>query len=137
MTDLEKKLAVAIDQLRWRCDAPGLGFDSTEDVDTCSHIIGQRRALEALRLGLEIQGLGYNIFVSGPVGTGRTSTVRCLLEEIDKDRKAPDDKCYVNNFNDPDQPILVRLPAGQGRQFQKSMDELPVKRTAPCGYALR
>jgi ATP-dependent Lon protease len=123
-TMLEQKLVVPVEKLSWRCDPSGLGFESTEEVAICTHIIGQRRAIDALRLGLEVQGVGYNIFVSGPVGTGRTTTVKCLLEEIDKDKKVPDDKCYVNNFSDPDQPTMLRLPAGQGKLFQKSMDEL-------------
>jgi ATP-dependent Lon protease len=115
---------VPIEGLRWRCDPKALGFKTTEQVETCTHIVGQRRAVDALRLGLEIQGVGYNIFVSGPVGTGRTTTVKCLLDELEKEKKTPDDKCYVNNFPDPDQPTLIRLPAGQGRKFEKEMDEL-------------
>jgi lon-related putative ATP-dependent protease len=118
------RCAVPVPKLRWRCDPDSLGFECTEQVEACSQIIGQRRAVDALRMGLDIQGLGYNIFVSGPVGTGRTTTVKCLLDEVEKDRKTPDDKCYVDNFSDQDQPTLIRLPAGQGRKLQKEMDEL-------------
>lgn len=122
--NLAARLAVPVPKLRWRCDPDSLGFQSTDQVATCTHIIGQRRAVDALRMGLAIQGIGYNIFVSGPIGTGRTTTVKCLLDELEKDKKAPDDKCYVNNFSDPDQPLLIRLPAGQGRRFQKDVDDL-------------
>ena len=87
-------------------------------------IIGQERALKAIRLGLEMESLGYNIFVVGLVGTGRNTTIKCLLEEIDKAGKIPDDICYVNNFKDPDQPKCVCLPAGQGKVFKKDMDDL-------------
>jgi ATP-dependent Lon protease len=87
-------------------------------------IIGQERALKAIRLGLEMESLGYNIFVVGLVGTGRNTTIKCLLEEIDKAGKIPDDICYVNNFKDPDQPRCVCLPAGQGKAFKKDMDDL-------------
>jgi ATP-dependent Lon protease len=121
---LADRLVVPVERLRWHCDPDGLGFKTTEQIAVCTQILGQRRAVDALRLGLEIQGLGYNIFVSGPVGTGRTTTVKCLLEETEKNKKTPDDKCYVNNFSDPDQPTMIRLPAGQGRKFQKDMDEL-------------
>ena len=117
------KLLIPVERLRWRCDPDNLGFKTTEQIDVYSQIVGQRRAMDALRTGLEIQGTGYNIFVSGPVGTGRTTAVKCLLEDVDKDRKTPDDKCYVNNFQDPDQPTLIRLPAGQANRFQKEMDE--------------
>lgn len=63
---------------------------------------------------------GYNVFVTGAVGTGRLSTVRKLLDEISKKKEAvPDDLCYVNNFNNPESPILLRLKAGMGGKFKK------------------
>jgi lon-related putative ATP-dependent protease len=112
------------EKLRWRCDPKSLGFKTTEELSVCAKIVGQRRAVDALRLGLEIESLGYNIFVTGPVGTGRTTTVKYLLDEIEKNKKTPDDKCYVNNFRNPDMPKLIRLPAGESRKFQKNMDNL-------------
>jgi len=121
---LADRLAVPVEKLRWQCDPDQLGFGTTAQAKTCTQIIGQRRAVDALRLGLEIQGEGYNIFVSGPVGTGRTTTVKRLLDEVEKDKTVPDDKCYVNNFADEDQPRLICLPAGLARKFQKEMDEL-------------
>jgi lon-related putative ATP-dependent protease len=121
---LADRLAVPLEKLRWQCDPDGLGFKTTEQAPTCTQIVGQRRAVDALRMGLGIKGDGYNIFVSGPVGTGRTTTVKSLLEEVEKDKTVPDDKCYVNNFVDSDQPRLICLPAGRGRGFQKEMDEL-------------
>jgi lon-related putative ATP-dependent protease len=121
---LADRLAVPIEKLRWQCDPDKLGFNTTEQAKTCTQIIGQRRAVDALRMGLEIAGDGYNIFASGPVGTGRTTTVKRLLDEVEKDKTVPDDKCYVNNFADPDQPKLICLPAGRARLFQKEMNEL-------------
>ena len=67
--------------LRWFCDPVKLGFDSTETVETCFDIIGQKRALDALRLGFDIDSQGYNIFVAGQVGTGRKSAINCLVNE--------------------------------------------------------
>ena len=58
------------------------------------------------------------------VGTGRNTTIKCLLEEIDKAGKLPDDLCYVNNFKDPDQPHCICLPAGNGKVFKKDMEDL-------------
>jgi lon-related putative ATP-dependent protease len=121
---LADQLTVPIEKLRWRCDPDQLGFDTTTQAKTCTQIIGQRRAVDALRMGLEIAGDGYNIFVSGPVGTGRTTVVKRLLDEVEKDKTVPDDKCYVNNFADPDKPRLICLPAGLARKFQKEMSEL-------------
>lgn len=122
--DKLQQFVVPKEKLRWHCDPKSLGFKTTEELDICTKIIGQRRAVDALRLGLEIESLGYNIFVTGPLGTGRTTTVKCLLDEIEKDKTTPDDKCYVNNFRNSDMPRLIRLPAGKGKRFQKDMNSL-------------
>lgn len=111
------------EKLKIIIDPKIFGFKTTDEIPLCEEIIGQDRAVAALRMGLEIESIGYNIYVTGPVGTGRTTTVRCLLEEIEKRRKIPDDKVYVNNFKDPDSPRLIRLPAGKGRELKKDMDD--------------
>jgi len=115
---------VAIEKLRKVCKPDDLGFNTTEELEHCTDIVGQKRAVDALKLGLEIASSGYNIFVTGFVGTGRTTTVKCLLDDLEKNKKVPDDILYVNNFSDPDSPKLIRLPAGQGIKFAKVMDEL-------------
>jgi lon-related putative ATP-dependent protease len=115
---------VAAEKLRWRCIPESLPFKNTDEIPACIEIIGQERALKAIRLGLEMESLGYNIFVVGLVGPGRNTTIKCLLEEIDKAGKIPDDLCYVNNFKDADQPRCICLPAGQGKAFKKDMDDL-------------
>jgi len=113
-----------VEKLRWRCDPGSLDFASTDELKVCPDIIGQERAVNALRLGLDIESLGYNIFVSGLVGTGRKTAINCLLGETARAKRIPDDKLYVNSFKNPDMPRLIRLPAGQGRNFKKDMDEL-------------
>jgi|UniRef100_A0A7C3Z2T1 lon-related putative ATP-dependent protease len=118
-----EKWRVPIEKLRLTIDPNSLGFNSTEEITFCEEIVGQDRAVAALRMGLEIESIGYNIYVTGPVGTGRTTTVKCLLDEIEKGKRIPDDKLYVNNFKDPDSPRLIRLPAGQGREFKKDMED--------------
>lgn len=115
---------VPIEKLRKVCKPDDLGFNTTEELEHCTDIVGQKRAVDALKLGLEIASSGYNIFVTGFVGTGRTTTVKCLLDDLEKNKKVPDDILYVNNFSDPDSPKLIRLPAGQGIKFAKTMDEL-------------
>ena len=124
MGEEEKYPEVPVEKLRWRCPPESLPFETTKEVPICMEIIGQERALKAIRLGLEMESLGYNIFVVGLVGTGRNTTIKCLLEEIDKAGKIPDDLCYVNNFKDPDQPRCICLPPGQGKTFKKDMDDL-------------
>jgi lon-related putative ATP-dependent protease len=131
-TPKSESLRVPPENLCWRCALGSLKFDTTDDIGVSAEVVGQRRAVDALTMGLEIEAVGYNVFASGRVGTGRTTTVRRLLESIRARPKALDDKCYVNNFRDPDQPRLLRLPAGKGRQLRDDMDgfvEFLVKNT--------
>jgi len=115
---------VPVEQLRWRCDPDTLPFETTETIQPCQEIIGQDRALEAIRVGLDISSIGYNIFVTGLAGTGRSTTIQCLLEEMNVTGRIPNDFCYVNNFKNPDMPHMISLPAGQGNAFKKEMETL-------------
>ncbi len=115
---------VPLEQLRWRCDPNTLSFETTEAIQPCQEIIGQERGLEAIRVGVDINSIGYNIFVTGLAGTGRFTTIKCVLEEIDVKEKMPNDLCYVNNFKNPDMPHMIILPAGQGNAFKKEMETL-------------
>lgn len=112
------------DKLRWRCDPCVFGVKTTDELVPCEAIIGQKRAIDAIRLGLDIESVGYNIFVVGLVGTGRSTTIKHLLERLEKKQKPPDDKCYVNNFRNSDMPKLISLPAGKGKLFKKDMGNL-------------
>ena len=115
---------VPIEKLRWRCDPEALPFETTQTVQACEEIIGQERAQEAIRLGLNISSVGYNIFVTGLTGTGRFTTIKCILEELNIQGKIPNDFCYVNNFKNPDMPHMLILPPGQGNAFKKEMETL-------------
>jgi len=112
------------DMLTWTLDPEKIPFDSSEDCKACEGIIGQERALKAIQTGLDIRSLGYNIFVTGMVGTGRSTTIKQLLEKMRKEEEKPDDILYVNNFNNPDEPTLIIVPAGKGRHFKESMGHL-------------
>ncbi len=119
-----KKFEVRHNQLRWQC-APGfLKFKTSEDLALCEGIIGQPRAIEALKLGLNVKYPGYNIFITGPVGTGRTTAITKLLEELKTKKDQLKDLLYVNNFKNPDLPKLVVLEAGKGKQFKEEMERL-------------
>ncbi len=108
-------------QLRWQCDPKSLNVKSTDDVKPSREIIGQERALRALRVGLEMSHFGYNIFVTGLPGTGRTTTIKRLLQEFEHRKVNLKDHCYVHNFKNPDMPLGLSLPAGQGRSLQQDM----------------
>lgn len=124
MSDLRETLRVPVEELSWRDSLANIVGESTAAIVPQEEIIGQARAVKAIRLGLAMKSSGYNIFVSGINGTGRKATVERLIEEFNVGGPIPDDICYVNNFKDPDQPRLCRLPAGQGREFKKQMADL-------------
>ncbi len=113
--------AFAADELRWRCD-PEVFTAVAEASDGTPALIGQPGALEALRLGLAMDSPGYNIFVCGPSGTGKMSTVRALLKPGARERRPLRDYAYVQNFDDPDQPLLLVMPAGQARRFRRAFE---------------
>lgn len=117
-------LELPVPALRWRCSAASFGIDRIEDVTPLQEIIGQDRALRALTVGLDIKHNGYNIFVTGLSGTGRTTTIRRLLKAVEDRPAQLWDRCYVHNFRDPDSPILLTLPAGKGRAFKKDMSSV-------------
>jgi lon-related putative ATP-dependent protease len=123
--DPSSDLLVDAADLRWSCDPGRLGFRDTSEIDSCPiEIIGQPRATAALSLGLELRSEGYNIFVAGEVGTGRSTAVRRIIARMAPDEKAPPDLVYVHNFKDPDRPRLLAFPAGQGRRFRDAMLEV-------------
>jgi len=121
------------EKLRWRLDPEKIPFATTDDCEPCAEIIGQERALKAIQTGLDIKSLGYNIFITGMLGTGRTTTIKQLLERLEKGEKTPDDILYVNNFRNPDEPTLIMLPGGQGKLFKDAMENLidMLKRNIP------
>ena len=106
------------------CDTSQLGFARSDEVSDADEILGQDRALHALRFGANIQRPGYNVFVLGPPGTGKNTAVHLVLEEKADASPVPDDWAYVNNFTTPHQPRALRLPAGRGRQLQSAMRAL-------------
>jgi len=109
------------EKLRRTCDPNFLHCKSTKDIPPLQEIIGQKRAVRALKFGLGIKEKGFNIYVAGYPGTGRTTAVQNFLTETAKNQPTPPDWCYVNNFNDEYTPKAIKLPSGKGKTFQKDM----------------
>ncbi len=110
-------------QLRRRLDPASLPFRTTDEVAPLVGTIGQPRALDAIDFGLEVADPGYNLFVAGAPGSGRTGTLRDYLERTASVRATPDDVVYVFNVGSPDRPTVIRLPAGRGGALARDMDE--------------
>jgi len=111
-------------QLRRLCEASIVTCETTENAVPLDTIVGQERAVKALKFGLEIRERGFNIYVAGWPGTGRMTAVRGFLEEFAKGKPLPSDWCYVNNFRNTYQPKALRLPAGLGNVFKRDMKSL-------------
>ena len=115
---------LAPEQLRWNCPLKSIrltaGRKTTSDVGT----VGQDRALAALKMCVTMDSPGYNAYVCGLPGTGRTAAVKAVLKDIKPSWSRLYDRCYVYNFRDPDRPKLITLEPGEGRAFQKAMGKL-------------
>ena len=106
------------------CDPASLGFKTTDDLPDLDEILGQPRAVEAMRFGIDIRHQGYNVFVLGPQGAGRYTLIGEFLRRAAAAEKKPDDWCYIFNFTEPHKPKALRLPAGQGLPFRDAMARL-------------
>jgi len=106
-----------------RCDPALLDFETTEELNDSADVVGQSRALDAVRFGIDIKQPGFNLFVLGDPGSGRHAAVRRLLEAKAAGESAPSDWCYVNNFSDPNKPRLLCVPPGRGSQLMRDMQQ--------------
>jgi lon-related putative ATP-dependent protease len=109
------------EKLRRTCDPNFMQCKTTEEIAPLQEIIGQERAIRALKFGLGIKDRGFNIYVAGYPGTGRKTAVQNFLEETAKNQPVPPDWCYVNNFADEYTPKAIKLPPGKAKEFQKDM----------------
>ncbi|MBI3622218.1 MAG: AAA family ATPase [Nitrospirae bacterium] len=119
-----KRWEIPPEALRIRYNADQLPFKSTEELSPLDEVIGQQRAVRAMDFGLHIQDRGYNVYVSGSPGTGKSTIVKTMVGRVAETEVTPDDWCYVYDFQDPDRPKALRLPAGKGRELQRDIDRL-------------
>nr|WP_319535004.1 ATP-binding protein [uncultured Vibrio sp.] len=111
-------------QLYHACDLSLLNFETTDELPSLAEPLGQDRAMEALNFGLDMPHEGYNIFVTGSTGLGKHTLIDRLLLKLSHDCPPADDWCYVNNFDHPQQPVVLQLRAGDGRRLRQSVQQL-------------
>lgn len=124
MSELKQTLRLSWEELTWRGPVEGIISGTTAEIAPQADIVGQNRAVKAIKLGLAMKSHGHNIYVAGINGTGRTATVQKLLEDQIAGGPVPQDLCYVNNFRNPDQPRLIMLDPGKGSQFKQQISDL-------------
>ncbi|MGL5206070.1 MAG: AAA family ATPase, partial [Acidaminococcaceae bacterium] len=115
---------VSAEQLHFYCKEESFAFETTSTVRPLQGMIGQERAVNAVEFGLHTKNLGYNIFISGMVGTGRMTYAKQVVQKMADKQPVPHDWCYVNNFDDISRPATISLPAGIGSVFCQDMQEL-------------
>ncbi len=111
------------DQLKYVFDPKTLEEKEPPSKTPIETIIGQERALKALRLGIELKSQGYNIFVTGISGTGKFTSIKRILETLDPECPSMNDYAFVNNFKDDDRPILLKFKSGLAVKFKKEMEK--------------
>ena len=103
-------------------DEDTLKFDTTEEVEPFNGIIGQERALEAIKSAMQIPQKGFNLYISGTLGIGKTSYALSVVNSLSEKMPVPKDYCYINNFENPNEPVAVSLEAGEGMEFKQDMN---------------
>lgn len=120
---MKNEFELSYRSLKSTCNPNLFKFDTTESLEPIQGGIGQDRGIKALEFGLNVDINGYNLYVEGPSGVGKTMYTKHFLDSISKKKKVPQDWCYVYNFNNPNEPVAIPLSAGQGKEFKEAMDK--------------
>jgi len=128
--------ALPADKLYYECDVSQFSFETTETLPIDQASIGQDRALDAIKFGVNIQKQGYNLYVMGPTGAGKHTLVHEVLHQSAPQKKTSSDWCYLNNFQQNHEPIAICLPAGTGKQLKRDLQELTTRfsQTIPTAF---
>lgn len=119
---MKKKNELSYQDLRFICNPEVFTFADTSELESINTGIGQDRGIKALEFGVNVDIKGYNIYIEGPSGVGKTMYAKNYLDKVSKKMKVPYDWCYIYNFDNPNEPIAVSFPAGQGKEFKEMMD---------------
>ncbi len=119
---MKNKNELSYKDLKMTCNPEVFNFETTAELEMIQTGIGQDRGIKALEFGLQVDINGYNLYLEGPSGVGKTMYTKNYLKKIASKKKIPSDWCYIYNFDNPNQPISVELAAGQGKEFKESME---------------
>jgi lon-related putative ATP-dependent protease len=119
------KYKISRSKLNYNFKAEQLDFDTTEELSAIDEeIIGQNRAADSLDFGMRVDKNGYNIFMVGESGTGKSTYAKNMTEEKAAEMEQPKDILYVFNFSEPEEPRVMRVPAGMGNDLKNDMDKI-------------
>ncbi len=117
-----KKNELSYKELKKYCNPNSFKFETTDELDGVDSIYGQDRGIKSLEFGLSVDSKGYNIYIEGPSGVGKTMYTKKYVNKVAAKKKVPDDWCYIYNFTTPNEPIAVSLTAGKGKEFKNDME---------------
>lgn len=117
-----KKNELSYKELKKYCNPNSFKFETTDELDGADAVYGQDRGIKALEFGLSVDSKGYNLYLEGPSGVGKTMYTKKYVNKVASKKKVPNDWCYIYNFDIPNEPIAVSLPAGKGKEFKEEMD---------------
>ena len=120
---MRKRNELTAKDLKDVCNPNLFKFETTKElIDTSDLVYGQERGIKALEFGTDIEIKGYNLYLEGPSGVGKTMYTKKFLEKKAEKEKVPNDWVYIYNFENPNEPVAVSFPAGQGKVFQETME---------------
>ena len=133
---MSKKYELKAADLRCICDPKVFKFKNTSEIKPLAGVIGQKRAVQAIEFGLNMKSSGYNIFVTGVEGTGKSTIVRDLVSKHARSLPKPDEWCLVNNFKDHFRPKAIAVPSGRTARFARKMSKFveDLKRELPKAF---
>ncbi|MFN2340669.1 MAG: Lon protease family protein [Halanaerobium sp.] len=119
------KYKIAFSKVDFNFEAEKLDFKTTEELSAIDEeIIGQNRAADSLDFGMRVNKSGYNIFMAGESGTGKSTYAENMAEEKSAQMEPPKDMLYVFNFSEPEKPRVIRVPAGMGNDLKNDMEKI-------------
>lgn len=104
-----------------------LPFEDTSELEAFNGIVGQERALNAIKSAMQIPQKGFNLYISGSIGIGKTAYALSVVNQLSQKQPVPNDYCYIYNFENPNEPIAISLEAGQGSEFKQDMNRFVKK----------
>lgn len=111
-------------ELRAHFEPDLLSFDTTASLEVLEdRVVGQERAIDAIKFGMGMKEPGYNVFIAGPAKAGLTYIAKTFIEDQAKQQETPPDWCYVYNFKEQDKPKSLKISAGRGKVLKKDMNE--------------
>lgn len=119
---MKKNNELSYKDLKVTCNPQIFTFEDTSELEAINTEMGQERGIKALEFGVNVDIKGYNLYLEGPGGVGKTMYAKNYLDKISKKKKVPSDWCYIYNFDNPNEPIAVSFPAGSGKEFKEIMD---------------